>query len=62
MRKCFLYCRISSDSQGTGDGLDRQEARLLTYVQNIGHTLGLDCNNTDMIVDRENPHLKAPSI
>jgi DNA invertase Pin-like site-specific DNA recombinase len=51
MRKCFLYCRISSDSQSTGDGLDRQEARLLTYVQNMGHSLGLDCNNTEMIVD-----------
>ncbi|WP_342606371.1 recombinase family protein [Pantoea agglomerans] len=51
MRKCFLYCRISSDAQSTGDGLDRQEARLLTYVQNMGHSLGLDCNNTEMIVD-----------
>lgn len=51
MRKCFLYCRISSDSQSTGDGLDRQEARLVAYVQNMGHSLGLDCNNTEMIVD-----------
>jgi hypothetical protein len=50
MRKCFLYCRIRSDAQSTGDGLGRQEAKWLN-VQNMGHSLGLDCNNTEMILD-----------
>lgn len=51
MRKCLLYCRIRSGAQSTGDGLGRQEAKGLAYDQNMGHSLGLDCNNTEMIVD-----------
>lgn len=51
MRKCFLYCRISSELQASGDGLDRQEARLNAYIQNKGVSLGLDCNNYELIVD-----------
>lgn len=51
MRKCFLYCRIRSDAQSTGDGPGRQEAKGLAYDQNMGLSLGLDCNNTEMILD-----------
>lgn len=51
MCKCFSYCPINSDFQSTGDGLERLGAILPGWLQNIGHSLALDCNNTRSSVD-----------
>ncbi|WMT13513.1 recombinase family protein [Serratia fonticola] len=52
MRKCYLYLRISTEKQASGDGLDRQEAMLLDYVKDNAVKLGLDPDNYEFIVDR----------
>lgn len=60
MRKCLLYVRISSDQQSTGDGIPRQKAKLLEYLQNNSDTL--DCNNYELIVDSGKSGWKAEHL
>jgi DNA invertase Pin-like site-specific DNA recombinase len=59
MRKCYLYLRISTVQQASGDGLDHQKAMLLGYVKDNAVKPGLDPDNYEFIVDREKSAFKG---
>ncbi|ENC7787019.1 TPA: recombinase family protein [Yersinia enterocolitica] len=51
MKKCYLYVRVSSEQQLSGDGLDRQESMLTRYFDDNASCYDFD-PNYELIVDR----------
>ncbi|SUI80518.1 Resolvase, N terminal domain [Serratia quinivorans] len=51
MRKCFLYSRVSSDAQISGDGLVRQEDKLKQYLLQNAERLNLSTIDYEILVD-----------
>ncbi|EPL1852369.1 recombinase family protein [Serratia nevei] len=51
MRKCFLYSRVSSDVQISGDGLGRQEDKLKQYLLQNALRLNLSVDDCEILVD-----------
>ncbi|EME2524850.1 recombinase family protein [Yersinia enterocolitica] len=51
MKKCYLYVRVSSEQQLSGDGLDRQESMLIRYFDDNASCYDFD-PNYELIVDR----------
>ncbi|HFJ4330383.1 recombinase family protein [Serratia liquefaciens] len=52
MRKCFIYSRVSSKAQVSGDGLDRQEDSLKLYLLQNAELLNLSTDDYEILADK----------
>lgn len=61
MKKCYLYIRVSSEQQVSGDGLNRQESLLIKYFEDNAPVQDFD-PDYELIIDEGRSAFKAEHL